>query len=117
MPGLACCVLGGSVYSGILNKEIWIDGSFTTAKVEPQDVDLVVFVHMEDLQQLSPNRQKAFERLTMDREIIRAMYDVDVYLASLDSSDDIKNYTDTFSKGHYQEKVKGFYKIIQSINV
>ena len=100
-----------------LLMEIWLDGSFTTTKVEPEDVDLVVFVHMSDLLSLSLNRQKYFERLTMDREIMRATYEVDVYLASLDSPDDIETHTTTFSRGHYQENEKGFYKIVQSKNV
>lgn len=105
-----------SAFIGELRKfdlymEVWVDGSFTTAKLDPEDIDVAVFVHSNDLENLSPNRQKFFERLTIHREIIRAQYDVDVYLGFLDEPKDVKTYTDTFSKGHYQEKQKGFYKI------
>lgn len=33
--------------------EIWIDGSFVTNKINPNDIDVVVFVHVEDFLNLS----------------------------------------------------------------
>lgn len=45
--------------------EEWIDGSFTTDKLEPGDIDLVVFVDAPTFEALSPARQKLFNYMIL----------------------------------------------------
>lgn len=48
--------------------EIWIDGSFVTSKINPNDVDLVVFVHAKD-----------YIKLAQKWSDIRNANDIDAY--------------------------------------
>lgn len=48
--------------------EIWMDGSFVTSKVNPNDVDIVIFVHIQD-----------YVRLGQNWENIRNADDIDAY--------------------------------------
>ena len=60
-----------------ISFEIWIDGSFTTNKTNPNDVDLVVFADANLCNQLEIEKQ---ERLIMlfDRDETRRVYGLDV---------------------------------------
>lgn len=49
--------------------EIWIDGSFSTSKVNPNDMDIVVFVHAVD-----------YNKLAHDWENFRNVSNIDAYL-------------------------------------
>jgi hypothetical protein len=60
--------------------EIWIDGSFCTKKVDPNDVDLVVFAAMRDIDQLDPAKQQFFSGL-IDRLSARRKFGCDVLFA------------------------------------
>lgn len=90
--------------------KIWLDGSFTTSKIEPDDIDLVVWANEGDLVGLQPNQQSLFERLTIDRETIRAQFDLDVFLCLEGNQQEIAYWTDLYSKGHSGQN-KGFFKI------
>lgn len=53
--------------------EIWIDGSFVTNKVNPNDIDLVIFVHVNDYLRLNSNWDKL-----RDVKLIDAYYSLAV---------------------------------------
>jgi hypothetical protein len=57
--------------------EIWIDGSFTTNKTNPNDIDLVAFADASLCNQLETEKQQTLIRL-FDREETRRVYGLDV---------------------------------------
>lgn len=60
--------------------EIWLDGSFCTDKIDPNDIDLVVFAEEEDLNKLDPNIQRYLAGL-LDRTTSRRQFGCDVLFA------------------------------------
>ena len=59
--------------------EIWIDGSFTTAKINPNDIDVVVFFYVE-----------SFNSIVGKWESIRQIPNLDVYPAVAICDDTMK---------------------------
>jgi len=57
--------------------EIWIDGSFTTNKVDPNDIDLVIFSPASVINALPAKKQQLFQVLT-DRSTVRKNFGCDV---------------------------------------
>jgi hypothetical protein len=47
--------------------EIWIDGSFATQKVDPQDIDVVIFIRNADIRRLSADKKAKLLILTNER--------------------------------------------------
>lgn len=60
--------------------EVWLDGSFTTQKVDPNDVDLVVFADAAALNGLSPTLQTYLSGL-FDRTSAKRQFGCDVLFA------------------------------------
>ena len=56
--------------------ELWIDGSFTTNKEDPNDIDLVIFSPASILNSLTPEKQRLFQALT-DRTSVMSNYGCD----------------------------------------
>jgi hypothetical protein len=57
--------------------EIWLDGSFCTHKVDPNDVDLVVFADATELNRLDPALQ-TYLRGLLDRTTAKRQFGCDV---------------------------------------
>lgn len=100
-----------------LNTEVWIDGSFSTHKPEPQDVDVVFLLDEDEVQNLNDRKQKLFEELFTKRELIKARYSVDVYF--IDRNDEIEKQKWITTYGFDSKKLnsKGIYKIQLPKNV
>jgi hypothetical protein len=47
--------------------EIWVDGSFATEKIDPQDIDIVLFINSADIRKLSVAKKLELEILTNER--------------------------------------------------
>lgn len=94
-----------------LNAELWIDGSFSTHKPEPQDIDVVFLLDENEIQNLNDRKQKLFEELFLNREIIKARYSVDVYF--IDKNDETEKQKWIITYGFDTKKInsKGIYKI------
>lgn len=60
--------------------EVWLDGSFTTSKPEPVDVDLVVFIDPEETEQLSATQEDILRQLS-DNNDVRMKYNCDLYFS------------------------------------
>lgn len=65
--------------------EIWIDGSFTTEKPDPSDVDIVVFGSAAELDALPQQQQEALSRL-FDRNAIKLQLGCDVLFCVAEDS-------------------------------
>lgn len=69
------------------NFEIWLDGSFTTMKVEPEDIDILIIYNNASLNSLSYNQRKMVRNL-FDRDLSKIRYNIDILLCA---DDDVKN--------------------------
>lgn len=63
-----------------LTLTIWLDGSFTTHKPDPNDVDIVLWVDEDAVDQMPAAQQVLLDRLT-DPDKVAARYDVHVHVA------------------------------------
>lgn len=66
--------------------EIWIDGSFTTTKLDPNDIDLVVFSPGVELNALPLAKQELFKAL-IDRRSIKSKLGLDVLFCPAENSE------------------------------
>ena len=60
--------------------EVWLDGSFCTEKIDPNDIDMVVFADPAELNQLDPATQTYLGGL-LDRTSARRQFGCDVLFA------------------------------------
>ena len=51
-----------------IEAEVWIDGSFTTQKPEPEDIDMVFLLNRSDIDNLTGNKAVFFESLLLQRD-------------------------------------------------
>ncbi|WP_373514238.1 hypothetical protein [Persicitalea sp.] len=94
--------------------EIWIDGSFTTQKPLPDDVDLVVWASESDAESLSPELFKLFDHLLdiHNNDQIKIRYDVDVYLADPGSEEERTKWLDEFGFDRSGINQKGIFTLL-----
>lgn len=69
-----------------LDLEIWLDGSFATLKLEPEDVDVAVFFDISQINSLDEERKRIIEVLSVTIDT-KTRYNCDVYF--------IPNHDDT----------------------
>lgn len=62
--------------------EVWIDGSFTTLKEEPDDIDAAFFFNPNDVQNMSPDNYERLKKLFQSNPEIKARYCCDIYFGS-----------------------------------
>jgi hypothetical protein len=90
--------------------EVWIDGSFSTYKLDPNDVDLVVFASPQDLDQLDPDKQEFFAGL-MDRLDARRKFGCDVLFA-VAGDPNFRSYWRGWYGFDRHERPKGIAKLV-----
>lgn len=69
------------------NFEIWLDGSFTTLKVEPEDIDILIVYNIVSLNALS-DEKKAIVNSLFNRPLTKIRYNIDILLCP---DDDVNN--------------------------
>lgn len=94
--------------------EVWIDGSFTTRKTEPDDIDMVVWINETDAESLSTERLRLLDSLLhiQNHERIKAAYDIDVYLADPESALSRTKWTELFGKDRSSLNSKGIFVVL-----
>lgn len=60
-------------------SEVWIDGSFTTEKPEPDDIDILLVLDFNALNSL-PETLKPLVSTLLNREYVKLNYNIDVLL-------------------------------------
>lgn len=65
------------------NFEIWLDGSFTTLKIEPEDIDILIVYNNISINSL-PDEQKIIVKSLFDRNITKIRYNIDILLCADD---------------------------------
>lgn len=61
------------------DADVWIDGSFTTKKPDPSDIDIALFIHEESLAMLNTEAQEALYSL-LDRPVAMERFGLDLYV-------------------------------------
>lgn len=90
--------------------ELWIDGSFTTQKDNPNDIDLVIFSPASILNELSVEKQQLFQAL-IDRPTIRENFGCDV-LFSPSEDQDGRSYWRGWYGYDRNERPKGIARVV-----
>lgn len=94
-----------------LEAEIWIDGSFSTHKPEPQDIDVVFLLDQKAVASLDSKKEKLFQELFMKREEVRVRYSLDVYFIDKDDMEDKQKWISTYGFDSRKMNSKGIYKL------
>ncbi|WP_432207224.1 DUF6932 family protein [Hymenobacter defluvii] len=94
-----------------LQMEIWLDGSFTTRCVEPDDIDLVVVLSFREILGLTIEQQNVLNVLVNERERVRLRYECDVYYIDRNNITEHDRWTRLFSTNHDGSE-KGIFKLL-----
>lgn len=90
--------------------EVWLDGSFCTQKLDPSDVDLVVFADSATLNGLDSGRQAYLQGLLLDRVSARRQFGCDVLFAPADDAN-LRSYWRGWYGFDRSEQAKGIAKL------
>lgn len=90
--------------------ELWIDGSFTTKKTDPNDIDLVIFSPAEILNKLPDDKKALFHALT-DRPSIKKNFGCDVLFCPAENSD-MRSYWRGWYGFDRNEQPKGIVRLM-----
>jgi len=90
--------------------ELWIDGSFTTRKVDPNDIDLVLFSPASALNTLPPEKQQNFQVLT-DRATIKNHFGLDVLFCPAEDHN-LRSYWRGWYGFNRHEQPKGIARVM-----
>ncbi|MGP1530292.1 MAG: DUF6932 family protein [Treponema sp.] len=85
--------------------EVWIDGSFTTKKQEPDDIDIVIFAEQKEINRLSIQDRNLLSNL-LNNAKTRQEYLTDVYFGPRDNQN-IRSYWRGWYGFTRNEKPKG----------
>ncbi|TXR54151.1 DUF6932 family protein [Reinekea thalattae] len=90
--------------------ELWIDGSFTTNKENPNDIDLVIFSPASALNVLPDDKKQLFQALT-DRASIKANFGCDVLFCPTENQD-MRSYWRGWYGFDRNEQPKGIARVM-----
>lgn len=93
-----------------ISFEIWIDGSFTTSKLDPNDIDLVVFADSASVNSLPVEKYMQLGRL-FDRIEARKEYGLDVLFCPAENENG-RSYWRGWYGFDRNEMPKGIAKVI-----
>lgn len=91
--------------------EVWIDGSFSTKKPDPNDIDLVVFASSQDINQLDTVKQHYLNSLFADRINTKRIFGCDVFI-SLTEDPNHRSYWRGWFCFDRLERPKGVAKLV-----
>lgn len=94
--------------------EIWLDGSFTTLKDEPDDIDILIVFNSNQLNSL-PNDEKKVINSLFNRQASKIRYDLDILLCS-DHDANNRSYWRGWFGFSVSEKPKGIARFNYGIN-
>jgi hypothetical protein len=63
-----------------LNLEIWINGSFSTKKEDPADIDLLILAEVGEVNGLSPSERQTLYNIVVNKPYIKTVYFCDLFL-------------------------------------
>ena len=96
-----------------ISIEVWLDGSFTTTKTNPNDIDLVIFASEKAVNKLDSKKQEIFRRLT-NRRKNKQKFGCDV-LFSVKENQEMRSYWRGWYGFDRNESPKGIARIMVNI--
>ena len=90
--------------------ELWIDGSFTTSKLNPNDIDLVIFSPSSKLNSLTNDKKRTFANLT-DRASVRKRFGCDVLFCPAEDMN-VRSYWRGWYGLDRKEQPKGIARLV-----
>lgn len=95
--------------------EVWLDGSFSTQKPDPQDIDLLIVMSQVDLNSLPPDKHIFLQQITKNKDVIKIRYGCDAYIC-LSEDQNTRSYWRGWFGYTRTEIVKGIPKLTHVIN-
>ena len=95
-----------------LNSELWIDGSFSTTKIEPQDIDILFLIDKNQVDNLDKRKAQLFEKLLFNREEVKARYSLDVYFIDISDIAEQQKWIEAYGFDSKKLNTEGIYKIL-----
>jgi hypothetical protein len=94
-----------------LSAQVWIDGSFATYAPDPADIDIVFFIDLKAIDQLSANKRELFDKLFADRKFIKRLYKLDTFFAEQSDEQEKEEWHKLF--GNYYDGLtpKGIFRL------
>lgn len=93
-----------------ISFEIWIDGSFTTNKTNPNDIDLVVFSSANSINQLDTIKKQDLLSL-FDRQETKRKFGLDAFFSTSEEQN-ARSYWRGWFGFDRNEKPKGIAKVV-----
>jgi hypothetical protein len=92
-----------------LKVEIWIDGSYSTIKPEPGDMDILIIFDADAVNHLPDEKKPVLEEL-FDRDVCKIRYSIDVLLCDSNNID-MRSYWRGWFGFSRDEKPKGIPRV------
>lgn len=97
-----------------INVEIWIDGSYSTHKIDPNDIDVLIIFDPIEVNKLSPEKQFILREL-FDRKLSKIRYSLDILICEK-NDENMRSYWRGWFGFSRKEKPKGIPRIYYGIN-
>lgn len=97
-----------------LKVEIWLDGSYSTIKPEPGDMDILIVFDAEEVNKLPLEKQPLLQEL-FDRELSKIRYSIDVLLLP-SNNENIRSYWRGWFGFSRTEQPKGIPRLYYGFN-
>jgi hypothetical protein len=99
--------IGRLLEADLYGLDLWVDGSFTTGKPTPKDVDCVLWLPQSHISSCSDNQYAELVSLR-NRPEVRLRYGVDLYLAPPEEPQNIAYWSRCFGTRYDNITPKGF---------
>jgi predicted nucleotidyltransferase len=97
-----------------IKAEIWVDGSYSTHKPEPDDIDILIVFDPNEVNMISTDKHPVLQEL-FDRDLCKIRYSIDVLLCP--SSDEVgRSYWRGWFGFSRDEKAKGIPRFYYGFN-
>lgn len=94
--------------------EVWLDGSFTTLKDEPDDIDILIVYNFNQLNSLPADQKKVINSL-FNRQTSKIRYNLDILICA-DHDENNRSYWRGWFGFSVSEKPKGIARFNYGIN-
>lgn len=100
-------LIGRMLDADLSGLDLWVDGSFTSTKPNPKDVDCILWVPQSHIDTCSDKQYQELVELR-NRPAVRARHGVDLYLAPSEERRNIAYWSKCFGTMHDDITPKGF---------
>jgi hypothetical protein len=95
-----------------LTGEMWLDGSFLTDKINPDDIDLVLLIENSVLQTISIAAFDIFSRMVNNKAVTVARYRCDLYFCDPSDAPLLAYWRDWFGLARDRTTPKGIARVV-----